>query len=305
MGFKAASQTCRECNNRTKNMSGLCHLHEGGQSRVAQLSDVRADMLRPSLGSHEDTDLDEIAPADLNEPDWYLGSTTSLYSNPSDAIHISYDEEEDHDDLNWDNSPYLRKVNPRIDHVDTAKLLASVFRVDEEDVPEDLIDYADEDVDLAGNLTVDSHPDYYEDSVSVTVNDSAQSDLISYADRYHRLHDSMGITHYAQEHGVDIRGKGLNALVKESLTRENGGRVSSLVEGTSSATTERVRLDSITVDSEGYMDRIDSDDRRGDSSFAGVVVKKGNRYHLVDGHHRTKQLMQDGRRKSSTYIVLE
>ena len=118
--------------------------------------------------------------------------------------------------------------------------------------------------------------------------------------------DDKGILEYVRSKGQETAGLSPVEAIKEQLTNENNGRRSSLVDNSTGVSTATLKIRDIQIKAKGHYENIEPLPMKSNNTspnIAGVVVRTGTTYHLVDGYHRTKNLINN-KRILSKYIVL-
>lgn len=118
--------------------------------------------------------------------------------------------------------------------------------------------------------------------------------------------DDKGILEYVRSKGQETEGLSPVEAIKKQLTNENNGRRSSLVDNATGASKATLKIRDIKIGAKEHYENVKPlpmESNNTADKIAGVVVRTGTTYRLVDGYHRTKNLMNN-KRILSQYIVL-
>lgn len=214
----------------------------------------------------------------------------------------------------FDDYGVLRIWNESLTRVNLRALLADIHNVSEEDaIPDELVQFAKDEgwddvdrfevevdrVDDDEHMYASSYERLYD---KITINPKDGQQFYAFLDKLSSRHwsaanakDSHGILDYVRGKGFDTTGLSPIEAVKAQLAAENPGRRSDLLEGTREITTHAFNLDSIHIPNQAHYDAAEPRPQqapRGEHKVAGILVRHGDRYSLVDGYHRVKHLRQ-------------
>lgn len=118
--------------------------------------------------------------------------------------------------------------------------------------------------------------------------------------------DRAGILKYVRSKGTATEGLTPLEAVKKQLAEENPGKRHRGVENATSVLFTTVRLENIFVPKPARLRDVEAQapvDHENKAGYAGVLLRRGDRYRLVDGYHRLKHL-QEKNRVTGKYLVL-
>lgn len=149
-------------------------------------------------------------------------------------------------------------------------------------------------------------PGYYGEEVAVRFENRAKlkKDLKLYIISSPNAADEQGILPYMRSKDIDTSNQTPKTAVREYLTKfRNEGRVPRYLKKSSKVNVENVNKDKITFSKEKTGK--DSTPVTPPKGIAGILVKHGDSYIVVDGENHVSGLKRNGKRKSARFIVIE
>lgn len=194
--------------------------------------------------------------------------------------------------------------------IDSRAVLAEIHGCKSEDIPDDLVNYANNELELDNPDTyeVEVTGGYYGDEASVVFSEP-QKIYGKLRERYFSRDDAKdadGILPYVRGKGIDTKGMTPIDAIKTQLRTENKGKIVDYVENTTKVEREVIAMKHVVVPQNDHFIRADPREPiapHGAEQTFGVVVQKGNSYVLVDGYHRFKHQTAKGA-KNGSFIVL-
>lgn len=179
--------------------------------------------------------------------------------------------------------------------VNTRAVLAQIFRCREDDVPDDLIHYAEDELSLNDreSYEVEGSRGYYGEEAETTIVNEAnvREKLTEYYRNRPDANDDAGILPYLRGKGLSTAGLTPVEAVKNHLRAENRGIIVNYVERTNHVSKSRLKLSSVKVPQQKHFAQVEPRKPvapNGVEKVCGIVVKKDNAFFLVDGYHRLK-----------------
>lgn len=195
--------------------------------------------------------------------------------------------------------------------ISTRNVLGSIFRASPGDIPDDLVAFAENELELdkPESYEVSSSRGYYGDEAEVTLTfeSNVRKKLTEYYLNRPDAKDTAGILPYLRGKGQDTTGLTPVEAVKKHLRAENRGAIVKYVEDANTVYKMRVPLTDVKVPQKKHLETVEPRKPihpKNVEKFCGVVVKKGNAYFLVDGYHRLKYELGTNN-KTGNFLVLE
>lgn len=261
-------------------------------------------------------EITEVKNSKLNEPvlmyhNGYSMSYRRMYSVPYeyDGYYCSgstcnSDGYDDYcRDSEYDNIRVAEGINTRA-------VLAEIYNCKSEDIPDDLVDYANNELalDETDSYEVEVAHGYYGDEASVALSDpeNVSAKLRSYYFSRDDAKDVNGVLPYVRGKGIDTKGLMPLEAIKAQLRAENKGMIVSHVDRATKVERKSIDLKDVVVPQNEHF--IKADPRKpvapyGAEETVGVLVQKGDSYILVDGYHRFKDQTARGT-KGGSFIIL-
>lgn len=188
---------------------------------------------------------------------------------------------------------------------DVRKVLGTIFHCPADEIPNDLYDYAVNDLhmDKPESYEVEVSEDYYNEPER-TIRFTKSKELTEWFLKQENARDNAGVLDYVRSKGIPTSGKTPLQAIKEQLSFENNGRLSKAVQVANRVAVYRIELDKIKFDKKKMQSTSPApvqSDNKTSKKIAGVLVKDGKNYVLVDGYQRTKGL---GNQETASYILL-
>lgn len=190
---------------------------------------------------------------------------------------------------------------------DVRGVLANLFSCSPNDIPDELYDYAVDELhmDSPESYYIRGEAGYYGEEISITAEDIGALKRWYYKENNAR--DYNGVLDYVRSKGVDTSGKEPVQAIKDQLAFENNGKLLQAVKdaryvGIKNLTFKQVKANEKRMAQTVVPEESAVVKNKTAKEFAGVVVRDGKEYFLVDGYKRTKTLQ--GTRKDGEYIVL-
>lgn len=219
------------------------------------------------------------------------------------------DIDDEHSDGYCRDSTYENiRVSKDIDYRET---VSELMRINPEDIPPEMLRIAKDELhlDRTESYEILVERGYYGEEASVVLSD------------WQKVRDGLQRYCYSRPDAVDkdgvlpyLRGKGLNTTnktpldaLKESLRKENNGKVVAYVEKTKEVYQKKIRLEDVVIPQKQHYKSITASKSIAPENapvINGIVVYKAGKYHLVDGYHRVKGL-QESKRANGQFIVME
>lgn len=153
---------------------------------------------------------------------------------------------------------------------------------------------------------VSGKPGYYGEEVAVEFENDVKliEDLKLYMISSPNAADEQGILPYMRSKDIDTSNQTPKTAVREYLTKfRNEGRVPRYLKKSSKVNVENVNKDKITF-SKGSTGK-DSTPVTPPKGIAGILVKQGDSYTVVDGENHVSGLKRNEKRKKARFIVIE
>lgn len=235
----------------------------------------------------------------------------SIFNNLSHIADCDYGYREDYySDLIDEDSIVINSINEE-------ELTASIMDIDNinsisEEEKKEIFDELRENLRVSGAFNPENYFGYthgYDGNSKIyikTKNDQLQKRIEQEYYKKPNAKDNKGILEYVRSKGQETAGLSPVEAIKEQLTNENNGRRSSLVDNATGVSTATLKIRDIQIKAKEHYENVEPlpmESNNTADKIAGVVVRTGTTYHLVDGYHRTKELIND-KRILSKYIVL-
>jgi len=191
-------------------------------------------------------------------------------------------------------------------------ILASIFNAHESDIPDDLVDYATNvlEMDDEDAYEIGASGGYYGEEVYI--NSTQIPALRAWYYKADNANDANGVLEYVRSKGVDTSGKTPVEALKAQLALENKGKLPAAVANANSIEVKSLRASNIIIPDKAKFDNTvaselpkaskSSNGSARDAVFTAVVAKdKNDKYVLVDGYSRVKGLPPG---RATNYIVL-
>lgn len=283
---------------------------------------TEANKLAEKLGKKNDSAgseapvINEVKNSKLHEPvqqfnNGYFMSDKHLYS-----VEYEYDgyycsgsscNSDGYDDYCRDSEYDNIRV---ADGINTRAVLAEIYRCKSEDIPDDLVDFANNELELDDkeSYEVKVSGGYYGDEASVVLSDpkNVYTKLREYYFARDDAKDDHGVLPYVRGKGIATNGMSPIDAIKTQLRAENNGMILSHVENATTVERKQLNMKEVIVPQNEHFIKVDPRKPiapHGAEETLGVVVQKGDSYVLVDGYHRFKhQIAKET--KDGSFIVL-
>jgi hypothetical protein len=250
-----------------------------------------------------------VEPIGLKEPERvnYPDAEYDYDSYSTAEDYYSNDYYNSNDDDPYNN--YNVYDNLRLTSVDPEATIYSMFRANSRvPLPNEIKQLIKENKwDEVDSWEIHAESDYYGETAVIVAPDNMLTKVQEWYWNQPNAEDNEGILNYVRSKGTETKGlKPLDAI-KKQLSEENEGRSNRLVEKARSVTKQTVRLDRIRVPHQNRLDtvnpRVPASTLNHNPAIAGVLIKEGRNYRLIDGYHRLK-FYQNANRVNAKYIVL-
>lgn len=260
--------------------------------------------------------ISEVKNSKLNEPvqqvnNGYYMSDKHLYS-----VEYEYDgyycsgsscNSDGYDDYCRDSEYDNIRV---ADGINTRAVLAEIYRCKSEDIPDDLVNFANNELELddKDSYEVQVSRGYYGDEASVVLSDpkNVYDKLREYYFARDDAKDDDGVLPYVRGKGISTKGMQPIDAIKTQLRAENKGMIVSHVENATKVERQDLNMKDVMVPQNEHFIKVDPRKPiapHGAEETVGVVVQKGDSYVLVDGYHRFKHQSAKGA-KGGSFIIL-
>jgi len=227
-------------------------------------------------------------------------------TNTVDYDYDSYSEPWDDETDSGRNRVYegLKIDGP----IEIKRVLARIYQVHESELPQDLIDFATEELDIGNpeNYNIETSMGYYGEEVSIFFNDT--EGLREYSYKADNAIDRTGLLDYVRSKGLPTQGKKpIEALKLQLNAEKKNSKVTKLIDSTTQVKQANILLEDIEIVNPLLFKKASPaqivSDNKTSTEFAGVVVYENGKNYLVDGNRRFKGL-QNSKRGAGKYIVL-
>jgi hypothetical protein len=284
---------------------------------IAETNKLEKELSKSDSADREEAPvITEVKNSKLNEPvrhssNGYFMSDTRLYS-----VEYEYDGyycsgsscgQEGYDDYCRDS----QYDNIRVaEGIDSRAVLAELHGCQKEDLPEDLVAYANNELELDNpdSYEVEVTGGYYGDEASVIFSEPEKvyAKLREHYFAREDAKDADGVLPYVRGKGLDTTGLQPLEAIKKQLRTENKGKIVDYVENTTKVERKFISMKNVVVPQNQHFIKADPREPvapHGAEQTFGVVVQKGDAYVLVDGYHRFKHQTAKGT-KNGSFIVL-
>lgn len=252
----------------------------------------------------------EVKPPILVEDSPLSDPRFSYYSY--DGVEVSHDSYHDEADYYEDDEERASSIvysGLKIESVDLPRVLASAYQCKVSEVPSYLIEMGEErGWDDPDDYQVESSPDVHGEEILVSLPENMEDTLVEEYWKLPNAVDANGILKYVRGKGHDTTGQSPVEAIRNQLNSENAGKKSSKVDRATNVSVAHMKLNTVTIPATHHYEKISGRPLKapaaGTETFAGVVVKEGRRYFLMDGYHRTKFLKESTKETSGLYIIL-
>lgn len=194
--------------------------------------------------------------------------------------------------------------------VDARGVLAEIFGVKTENVPQELVTLAENELSLdeADSYEVEVSNGYYGEEAKVVLSEpeTVTQRLLEYYFSRKDAIDTGNILPYLRGKGFQTAGLTPLDAVKSHLREENKGKIVDYVENATSVCRKTLSISEVKIAQLRHFENVEPRSLtvpKGAVKTCGVVVQRGKEYVLVDGYHRVKYQKAKGV-KTSSFIVL-
>jgi hypothetical protein len=194
--------------------------------------------------------------------------------------------------------------------VDTRAVLAEIYGTQPENISDDLVRIGNDELNLndPGSYEAYAENGYYgeEPVVALAYPENVHNRLTEYFYSLPDAKDDKNILPYVRGKGVDTTGLAPIDAVKKSLRQENKGKLPAYVEKATKISRGAVTLSKIEVTQKKRYETVDPkvpNSPKGADKILGVVMKRGDKFVLVDGYQRVKHANLSNS-KSGTFLIL-
>lgn len=255
------------------------------------------------------SDLEKQKPQDIKVSTY--SPNFDVFNNLSHIVDYDYGYNEDYYSDTIDEDSIV------INSIDEEELTKSIMDLDENssisnDEKKKNFDELREILRTAGAFEPENYFGYtrgYDDNSKIYIkpkNDQLQKRIEQEYYKKPNAKDDKGILEYVRSKGQETEGLSPVEAIKKQLTNENNGRRSSLVDNATGVSKATLKIRDIRIGAKEHYENVKPlpmESNNTADKIAGVVVQTGTTYRLVDGYHRTKNLMNN-KRILSQYIVL-
>jgi hypothetical protein len=174
--------------------------------------------------------------------------------------------------------------------------------------PKEILDWAEANsLDRADSWEIEAVDSYYGQGVKTTLAYNKFSDLQNWFYSFNNAEDANGVLAYVRDKGQPTKGLTPIQAIKAQLTLENNGRKHPKVEKATKVAMAILPISDVQIPNKNHFLSVSPEEIKPATEFsspiAGIVIKEGDTYTLIDGYHRMRGLRSSAQ-KQANFIVL-